>query len=130
MPRLANARGVKKHWTYDVAEAARVTAMSRNTVREWIRRGLPTIDGRKPYLIRGVDLKAFLDARNAGRKRSLQAGEIYCVGCHWPRRPANGEAQYRPRTATNGTLVGMCPACGRTISRHVSWTALDDVATA
>lgn len=128
MPRLANARGVKKHWGYNVAEAADVTGVSQNTVYQWIRDGLPTVEGAWPTLIRGADLKAFLGARNGRRKRKLKPGEIFCLPCREAKRPAGDMVEFIPTTGTCGTLSGICPDCDRMIYRHVSRTSLDQVA--
>lgn len=67
MPRLARGRGIKTPWSYTVAEAARALSVTRNTVRNWIKDGLPIVSDRKPYLILGRDLKAHLDTRSAKR---------------------------------------------------------------
>ena len=48
-----NARRVKIHRSYAVDEAARLLGVHKNTVRSWIKRGLPTVDNRRPILILG-----------------------------------------------------------------------------
>lgn len=99
----------------------------RNTVREWIKGGLPVVSESKPFLIRGSDLKAFLSERSARRKQPCGNGRIYCLPCRAPKRPAAGIVDYEPRTETGGTLVGICPDCDRVIRRHVSLKNLDEV---
>jgi hypothetical protein len=44
----------------------------RNTVREWVKRGLPTIDQKRPMLILGRDLIEFLQQRRLRNKRTCQ----------------------------------------------------------
>ena len=57
--RHLNHRLVKTHRTYTVEEIASLFHVHRNTVREWVRRGLPTCDDRRPMLILGAELAAF-----------------------------------------------------------------------
>jgi excisionase family DNA binding protein len=121
----ANYRLVKIHRSYTVAEAAAVLRVDRNTVRQWITRGLPTCDARRPVLILGHDLIAFLKARRAVNKRPCAPGEIYCVRCRVPRNPAGDLAEYQPMTATLGNLVGICPTCDTLIFRRVNRTKLE-----
>ena len=72
--RHPNPRLAKIHRNYTVDEVACLFGIHRNTVREWIKRGLPTSDDRRPMLILGRDLLAFLQARRTKNKRPCQAG--------------------------------------------------------
>ena len=60
--RHPNHRLAKIHRNYTVDEVANLFAVHRNTVRQWIKSGLPTTDSRRPLLILGRDLVAFLKA--------------------------------------------------------------------
>lgn len=108
-------------------EAARLLGVHRNTVREWIRRGLPTTDRIRPLLILGRDLAAFLHARRVRNKRTCQPGEIYCVRCRAPRNPAGDMTEYHPATAVMGKLVGICPDCECMMYRRVNLTKLEQI---
>src|SRR6266540_1559058 len=55
-------------------------------------------DGKRPMLILGSELAAFLKARRTSKKQPCQAGEIYCVRCHAPKSPAGDMAEYQPIT--------------------------------
>ncbi len=125
--RHPNPRLPKSNLNYTVEEVARMFGVHRNTVRQWMKRGLPTIDKRRPLLIQGRELVAFLRARRAASKRTCKPGEIYCVRCREPRRPAEGMADYRPLTATQGNLIGICPSCECVIYRRVNRLRLDQV---
>ena len=123
--RHPNPRLAKIHRNYTVDEAAQLFDVHRNTVREWVKRGLPTSDGRRPMLILGRDLVAFLGARRAKNKRTCQPGEIYCVRCRLPRAPAAGMVDYVPSTATLGALIAICSGCESMMYRRVSLAKLE-----
>ena len=93
--RHPNHRLVKTHRNYTVEEVASLFRVHRNTVREWVKRGLPTCDDRRPMLILGTDLAAFLRARRLKNRRTCPPGEIYCVRCRAPRAPAGSMAEYQ-----------------------------------
>jgi hypothetical protein len=110
-----------------VEEAARLFGTHRNTVRAWLRAGLKTIDGARPTLILGSELRRFLGERSAKRKRPTPSGMIYCLRCREPRRPAGDIADYLPRTATSGDLQGICPDCDTLLYRRVNRSTLEVV---
>jgi hypothetical protein len=126
MTRHSNYRRVKIHRSYTVEEIARLMNVHKNTVRNWVKQGLQTIDRQKPILILGSTLSCFLqDRRQRGRKRCAP-GEIYCVKCRAPVQPAGDMADYRPINATSGTLMGICPMCEIIIYRRVNGARLDE----
>ena len=96
--RHSNPRLAKIHRNYTVEEAAVVFGVHRNTVRAWIKRGLPTTDSRRPILILGADLRAFLSARRMKNKRTCQPEEMYCMRCRAPRAPAGNMPDYEADT--------------------------------
>ncbi len=115
-----NPRLAKIHRSYSVEEIAKLYGVHRNTVRAWIGRGLPTVDDRRPVLVLGGHLRAFLQARRKAAKRPCGPGEIYCLRCREPRRPAGNAVRYHPITSTLGNLVGLCGTCGAGLNRRVS----------
>lgn len=125
--RHPNPRLAKIHRNYTVEEVAGLFRVHRNTVREWVRRGLPISDNRRPMLILGRDLRAFLSARRASKKRPCKPGEIYCMRCKEPRRPASDMADYVPATESLGNLVGICPDCDAIMYRRVNPAKLEQV---
>lgn len=125
--RHPNPRLAKIHRNYTVEEVAKLFDVHRNSVREWVKRGLPTNDARRPMLILGRDLVAFLQARRAKGKRPCQPGEIYCVRCRTPQAPAGDMAEYQPLTAVLGNLVGICPRCETMMYRRVNLAKLEQV---
>lgn len=119
-----NPRLAKIHRSYTVDEIATLYGLHRNTVRAWIARGLPTVDQRRPVLVLGSHLAAFLQARRTANKRPCGPGEIYCLRCREPRQPAGGAVRYHPLTVTQGNLVGLCGCCGAGLNRRVSLAKL------
>ena len=116
----ANHRLVKIHLSYTVEEVARLFGTHKNTVRNWVKAGLPTCDSKRPTLILGRDLAAYLQARRTKRKRPCPPGEIYCVRCRAPKRPAGDMADYEPVTEHFGNLKGICPDCEGMIYQRTS----------
>ena len=109
--RQANHRRVKIHRSYKVEEIALLLGVHKNTVRAWVKVGLPTCDRKRPTLILGHDLAAFLQDRRARRKQPCQPGEIYCVRCRSPKTPAGNLVDYEPVTDKIGNLTAICPDC-------------------
>jgi excisionase family DNA binding protein len=116
----ANPRLAKIHRSYTVEEIATLYRVHRNTVRQWIKAGLPAVDQRRPVLVLGSALAEFLRVRRTENKRPCKPGEIYCMRCREPRSPAGGAVRYHPITPTQGNLVGICTACSAGLFRRVS----------
>ena len=123
--RLPNPRKAKIHRSYTVEEVAQLYGVHRNTVRAWLKQGLPTCDDKRPLLILGRDLAEFLTAKRTKNKQPCKPGEIYCVGCKLPRVPVMQMADFQPLTPTTGNLIGICPDCERLMYRRVSTARLD-----
>lgn len=125
--RRPDHRPVKIHRNYTIEEAAQVLKVHKNTVRVWIRVGLPLIGRKRPFLISGTDLVAYLRRRHAENKRPCGPGQIYCLPCRIPKAPAGNMADYVARTNKTGDLIGLCPECELVIYRRISWGRLEEV---
>jgi hypothetical protein len=125
--RHPNHRRIKIHRSYTVEEIASLLNKHKNTVRAWVKDGLPTSDDKRPRLIRGPELIAFLQTRRAKNKQTCQPGEIYCVRCRAPKFPAGGMADYLAFTQSIGNLSGICPDCDCMMHRCVSMAKLGSV---
>jgi hypothetical protein len=123
--RHPNPRLAKIHRNYTVEETAALFGVHRNTVREWVKRGLPTNDDRRPMLILGRDLFAFLRARRAKNKRACPPGELYCFRCRAPKAAAGDMADYQPLTESQGNLIAICADCETIMYRRVSLAKLE-----
>lgn len=125
--RHPNHRRVKVHRNYTAEEIAELFGIHKNTVRGWVKAGLPTNDDKRPMLILGRDLAAFIQARRAKNKQTCQPGEIYCVKCRAPKTPAAYMAEYLPVTEKFGNLTAICPDCDSIMNRRVSIAKLGQV---
>jgi hypothetical protein len=126
MARRYDSRRVKIHHSYNVAEIEKLLGVHKNTVLRWMKAGLNPIERKRPLLIHGSDLRAFLKAHNP-RKQPCRAGELYCVKCRVPKRPAGDMVDYVPRSPMAGTIQGLCPTCESIIYRVVKRANLDTV---
>ncbi len=125
--RRPNHRQVKVHRNYTVEEIASLFGVHKNTVREWIKAGLPVLDDRRPMLILGQELAAFLQARRTRNKQTCQPGQMYCVRCRAPKMAAGDMADYLPKTEKLGMLKAICPDCHSMMNRRVSMAKLAQV---
>ena len=126
MKRL-NPRRVKIHRSYTVEEVARLFRVHKNTVRAWVKAGLPVIDDRRPLLILGRDIAGFLFSRRRQRKQNCRSGQLYCLRCRAPKNLAV-RMHYIPITPNLGNLRGPCPNCGCLMYRLVSQNRIGEVA--
>jgi len=122
-PRKPDWRGIKSHRSYTVEEVARMVRVAKGTVRRWIKRGLPSINDKKPALVLGADLIDFHRLQKKPKQKCLPH-ECFCVKCRKPRTPAGGMAEYVPLTATSGNLRAICPDCLKFMYRRVALSKL------
>src|SRR5918997_1699111 len=109
---------VKLHRSYTVEETSRLLNVHRNTVRAWLKSGLPVIDTSRPALIQGKVLRAFLESRRVRAKCPCPPGTLYCLKCRAPRLPALGMVDFIPREAGAGNLQALCEPCGTGMHRR------------
>ena len=127
MPKCLNPNLAKIHRNYTVEEAAGLYGVHRNSVRAWIKAGLPVCDTRRPVLILGADLREFLKTRRQDRKRRCKDDEMFCLRCRSPRRPAERMVDFIQLTATTGRLSGLCSECTGLMNRYCSIMDLEGI---
>jgi hypothetical protein len=103
-----------------VDDLCRLLKVHKNTVRNWLRQGLEAIDGQRPTLVRGEEVRRFLGDRSARSKQTCGPGRIYCLPCRAPKVPAAKIADCIQTTETIATLQGICPDCNRMIYRKLN----------
>ncbi|MEN0038410.1 MAG: helix-turn-helix domain-containing protein [Cellvibrio sp.] len=122
--RRPNYRLVKIHRNYTVEEVADLFGIHKNTVRQWIKKGLPLCDQKRPALILGRILAEFLQTQHTKNKRTCQAGEMYCLRCREPRKPVPDLLDYQPITDKVGNLTAVCSHCDALMNKRVSYAKL------
>lgn len=117
--RRATGQRVKQHRSYTVPELATRLAVHNNTIRHWQRQGLKPIDASRPMMFQGAEVKAFLAATKAARKRPCKPGTLYCLRCREPRPPAEGMLDYIAINDTSGNLSAICATCEAMMHRRI-----------
>ena len=126
MAKRLNHRLIKTLRTYTIEELADLLGCHKNTVRLWIKRGLPTLgDGKRPLLVHGEDARDFLQRRRAGLKRKCGPDEMLCFGCKEARRPAFGIADFKLPSGNVGMLSGLCEVCSTLMFKRTSVATLE-----
>jgi len=118
-------RRAKKHRSYDVAEAARLYGVHRNTVRNWMKAGLAVVGEGRSALILGEELERFLKARRTAKRRPCPPGTIYCLKCREPRKPVPASLDRTTVTGRTAVVIGVCSVCETGLNRR---TRLADLA--
>ena len=124
MAKRINPNRAKIHRGYLVCEAAETLGVHKNTVRAWIKAGLPVCDDAYPILILGRELRQYLTTKQNKNKRPCEGNQMYCLKCRAPREPMGNMVEYLPDTATRGQLTAFCSSCKSIINR---FTTLDKV---
>lgn len=116
--RRINPQLAKLHRSYSVEEIAVTFGVHKNSVRSWIKKGLPTVDKSRPILVLGSVLRKWLSARRKSAKRPCPPGTIYCLKCREPRPPALGMIEYKPINSVFGDLGALCSDCNTVMHRR------------
>ena len=122
--RRINPRLIKLHRPYSVEEAARALGAHKNSVRGWIKNGLPIVDLSRPVLILGHELRAYLERKRKAAKRPCPPGTLYCFKCRQPRAPAMGMVEATRQNNTTGNLSAICEVCGTMMHRRTRLAAI------
>ena len=127
MPKKLNHNLVKIHRSYTVSETVSLFNIHKNTVLNWLKNDLKSIDDRKPILILGSTLKEFLKKRNILNRKPCEPEEMYCLKCRAPRIPAEKIVDYHPISNTTGRLKAICPSCNSIMNKYSSPSKLKKI---
>lgn len=116
---------VKINRSYSFEELAAVFGVHKNTIANWVKDGLPCLKERRPFLIMGVDARAFLKAQRGEKKQRCNANEFYCMRCKVPTKPAENLVEFLPISATKGRLMGFCSRCECVVNKFVGSANLE-----
>ncbi len=119
--------GLSTYRNYKVEEAARALGVCKESIRRWVKRGLPAITDKRPTLIRGADLIAYLIARKAP-KTQCGPHQCYCVKCRQPRAPMISTGAITINGKGRPFLRGVCGDCGTRMTKPIKRTLVSEVA--
>lgn len=127
MPKKARLSGIRVFRCYTIEEAAEVSGVSPRTIRNWAADGLRVMDGTRPSLIRGDDLRDFIKTARDSRKVKTQIDTFYCFRCRKERRAAESLADCEVK-ANRATLTALCEICETVVSKPVAVARIPEIA--
>ena len=127
MKRTHNPNKCKIHRSYTVEEAALLLSVHKRTVRNWIIKGLPACDDKRPLLILGTDLKQFLKQQRQEYKRKCKPSELYCFKCREPRLPDQNSLEFIEETNTKGRVIAACLVCNSRMNKYFKLEILTSI---
>ncbi|QBY02939.1 DNA-binding protein [Thalassotalea sp. HSM 43] len=126
MKRNHNPNKCKINRFYTVEEVSMLLDVHKHTVRNWILKGLAVCDDKRPVIILGKDLKAFLQKQRQQGKRKCKPSELYCMKCREPRIPDQKSIEFIKETNTKGRVIAACSHCNSSMNKYFK---LDELAT-
>lgn len=127
MPKQARLSGIKSFRCYTIEEAAEVSGVSPRTVRNWASNGLRVMDGMRPALIRGDDLRDHIKSKRESRATKTKIDTFYCFSCRKERGAAEGMADCEIR-AGRAKLTALCETCATVVSKPVAEARIPQIA--
>jgi len=127
MSKRLNPNKAKIHRSYTVEELANLYSVHKNTVRIWVKNGLPVCDSKKPMLILGGDLREFIKDKNNKRKQKCKPNEMYCLRCKTPQIPADNMVEYEPINNVSGRLIALCSCCEVVMNKYISLAGYTEI---
>ena len=124
-----NPNRIKIHRLYTVIEVSETLGVHPKTVRNWIRAGLPVIDGSRPLLIQGADLKLYLKQKRKTYLHRCDLNEMFCFKCKRPKQPIINSLEFIAKPAGMAQMTGRCSECGKWTNKFVSWRDVNQIWT-
>lgn len=116
-------RIIRRDYSYTTQEVAEMFRTCEHTVLRWVKAGLKTIPGTRPYLIHSSDLLAFLEVRQARRKHPCGPTQFFCCRCRGAREITPASLDSQPTRNRMMRLTGLCEVCGGKVNKVVRPTA-------
>jgi squalene cyclase len=114
-------RRIKIHLSYTVEDLALLLGCHKQSVRNWLKKGLEALDdGHRPLLIQGTVARAYLEARRRRAKQRCKPHELYCLSCRRPRAAAEKSLALTLMEVGSGMLSGLCSICETRMFKRVS----------
>lgn len=127
MPKKARVSGIKSARCYTIEEAAEVSGVSPRTIRNWASDGLRIMDGARPALIRGDDLRDHIKSKREQRSVKTRIDTFYCLPCRKERRAAEGMVDCEIKEG-RAKLTALCEACGTVVTKPVAEARIPEIA--
>lgn len=115
-----NIQRIRRNVSYTVEEVTACLGVHENTVRAWLRSGLTALDDKRPLLIHGAVLAAFLKEKRDARRCPLQPHEFFCMKCRAPRPAQAGKVTATARNQKTFYLAASCTICGTSMRKAAS----------
>jgi hypothetical protein len=119
-----NPNLAKINRSYTIEELAAVYGVHKNTIAGWVKNGLPCLKERRPFLILGLEARAYLKYARASKKQKCKPDEFYCMRCRAPTKPGENLVEYIPLSAVKGRLSGSCEHCECIVNKFVGYESL------
>lgn len=131
--RKYNTNLIKQRHSYALAEIALIYRVHIRTAQNWVKQGMKVIDASsKPYLVYGIDIKAFLKQQANKRKCPLKEDEFFCPKCKSARKSIRGKTTINITDRKLGKcnklafIRGLCEICRCRLIRFTSDKKLNE----
>jgi hypothetical protein len=124
-----NPRLAKSNRSYKIDEVAEIYGVHKNTVLNWLKQGLPTLDKKRPLLVHGRALNSFHAIKRVKNKQPCQLDELYCMRCKVPKKPVEGLVEYKAINEKIGNVIAICPTCQTIMNRRISSAKIEQFST-
>lgn len=124
--KIFNTRIVKFKKSYSTQEIADLFGVHVSTVHSWYRSGLKKIDNKRPALVFGLDIIAFLNKKNKQNKKKCNSDELFCCKCKVPHKSKENKVYVRIMNEKKIMLIGSCEKCGTKMNKSGSFLKIEE----
>ncbi len=128
--RTYNLGLIKATLPYSVNEITELLGVHKNTVSQWFEDGLRVNQDKRPWIVRGDELKCFLGARQNSRKKKCRLTEFYCLKCHDRREAYLNIADIIFESPTKLRLKVICAVCSTRMNKVQNTNNLEKIQAA